>query len=159
MPNSKLSPDTTRIFRHLVATIAYRASRSLRDAPEGFENVRLSDDGMTARELILHMTNVMAFALATLKSTDRIRHEELDWQRDVGRFYSLLGEVDEKLAEGADMEEGMDLRLVQGPFSDALTHVGQLHAMRRRAGTPVASTNYIKADVHIGRTALKDQAE
>ena len=159
MPNSKLSPDTTRIFRHLVSTIAYRASRSLRDAPEGFENVRLSDDGMTARELILHMTNVMAFALATLKSADRIRHQDLDWQRDVGRFYSLLGEIDEKLAEGADMEEGMDLRLVQGPFSDALTHVGQLHAMRRKAGAPVASTNYIKADVQVGRTALKDQAE
>jgi hypothetical protein len=26
-------------------------------------------------------------------------------------------------------------------------------------GVPVASTNYIKADVQVGRTTLKDQAE
>lgn len=159
MPHSKLSPDTTRIFRHLVATIAYRASHSLRDAPAGFENVRLADGGMTAGELVLHMTNVMAFALAIVARADRIRHERLDWQQEVERFYSVLGEVDANLAAGASIEEGMDLKLVQGPLADTLTHVGQLHAMRRKAGAPLTSANYIKANVQAGLTALKDQAD
>jgi hypothetical protein len=57
------------------------------------------------------------------------------------------------------MDAGIDLRLVQGPLADALTHVGQLHAMRRKAGGPVPPTNYIKADVQAGRIALKDQPE
>jgi hypothetical protein len=159
MPHSKLSPETTRILRHLVATIAFRASRSLRDTPAGFEDVRLSDGGMTARELVLHMTNVMAFALATITGTERMRHDALGWPQEVARFYSLLSQVDTKLAEGAILEEGMDLRLLQGPLADALTHVGQLHAMRRKAGAPVGATNYIRADVQIGRLGLKDQAE
>ena len=159
MFNSKLSSETTRILRHLLATIAYRASRSLKDAPAGFEEVRLANGGMTARELVLHMTNVMAFALATVTGTERIRHDALDWQQEVARFYSLLSQVDTKLAEGATMEEGNELRLLQGPLADALTHVGQLHAMRRKAGAPVGATNYIRADVQIGRLGLKDQAE
>ena len=156
---SVISSDTTRVLRHLIATIAFRASRSLRDAPEGLETVRLAEGGMTARELLLHMTNVMAFALATVTGTERLRHDPLDWQQEIDRFYALLGQVDTKLAEDAAMAPGMDLKLVQGPLADALTHVGQLHAMRRVAGGPVPSTNYIKADVKIGRIALKDQIE
>jgi hypothetical protein len=159
MRSSKLSPDTTRIFRHLVATIAFRASRSLRDAPVGFENVRLADGGMTARELVLHLTNVMAFAIATVTGKDRIRHEALEWSQEVARFYAQLRDLDAKLAEGAEIEDGMELRLVQGPLADALTHVGQLHAMRRRAGAPVGPTNYIRADVQIGRTGLSEQGD
>jgi len=156
---SALSFDTTRLLRHLVATIAYRASHSLRKTPAGFENVRLTDSGMTAGQLVLHMTNVLSFALATVTGKERIRHEAQDWQQEVSRFYSLLGELDANLDAGASMEEGMDLKLVQGPLADALTHVGQLHAMRRKAGAPVASANYIKANVQAGRTALKDQMD
>ena len=114
---------------------------------------------MTAGQLVLHMTNVLSFALATVTGKERIRHEAQDWQQEVSRFYSLLGELDANLDAGASMEEGMDLKLVQGPLADALTHVGQLHAMRRKAGAPVASANYIKANVQAGRTALKDQMD
>jgi hypothetical protein len=159
MPSTKLSPDTTRILRHLVATISYRASRSLRDAPSGFEEARLTDGGMNARELVLHMTNVLAFALATVSGTDRVRHEALDWPREIERFYTLLGDLDTKLRDGVVVEEGMDLRLVQGPLADTLTHIGQLHATRRKAGAPVPPTNYIRADVQVGRIALNDQPE
>jgi uncharacterized damage-inducible protein DinB len=159
MTTSGISFDTTRILRHIVATIAFRASRSLREAPASLENVRLADGGMTARELLNHMTNVMAFALATVTGTERLRHDPSQWQQEIDRFYSILAQVDAKLAEGAVVDPGMDLRLVQGPLADALTHVGQLHAMRRLAGGPVPPTNYIKADVQIGRIALKDQVE
>lgn len=156
MANLKLSFDTTRILRHLVATIAYRASQSLRDAPAGFENIRLTDGSMTAGELVLHMTNVISFALATVTGTERIRHDTLSWPQEVDRFHALLGDVDARLAAGAPMEDGMDLKLVQGPLADVLTHVGQLHSMRRKAGSPIAPANYIQANVQAGRTALRD---
>jgi hypothetical protein len=155
----KLSPDTTRIFRHLVATIAFRASRSLRGTPPDFENARLSETGMTARELLLHMTNVMSFALAMVTGRERVRHEALPWKEEVKRFYSILNDVDERLAAGADIADGVDLTLVQGPLADVLTHIGQLHAMRRKEGAPVAPTNYVKAAVQAGRIALEDQPE
>ena len=152
-----LSPDTTRLMRHLVATIAFRASRALRDAPDGFDDVRLADDGWCARELLLHMSNVLAFAYATITQTDRVKHELRDWHGEVDRFYGILGDIDARLATGASLEPGMDLKLVQGPFADTLTHVGQLLSMRRRCGSPIPATNYIKADIRTGVTALKEQ--
>jgi hypothetical protein len=156
MPEA-LSPDTTRLMRHLVATIAFRSSRALRNAPAGYEDVRLADDGWCARELLWHMTNVLGFAYATLTQTDRVKHEPLDWDGEVKRFYGILGDLDAALVQGASLEPGWDLRLLQGPLADALTHVGQLLSMRRRAGSPIPPTNYIKADVQTGRTALEEQ--
>jgi hypothetical protein len=114
---------------------------------------------MSAGELILHMTNVLSFALATVTNTDRVSHQAMDWPRAVERFYALLGELDARLAEGAAPAPGMDLKLVQGPLADTLTHIGQLHSMRRAAGASIAPTNYIKADVQIGRIALNDQPD
>jgi hypothetical protein len=37
--------------------------------------------------------------------------------------------------------------LLQGPFSDAMTHAGQLAMLRRLAGSPVASENFIFAAI------------
>lgn len=159
MSESELSSDTTRLLRHIVATIAYRSSRSLRDAPNGFENFRLPGESKSAGELLLHMTNVLAFALATVTHTDRVRHEALDWKAEVERFYSLLGGLDDQLDVGVFLEADMDLKLVQGPLCDALTHIGQLHAMRRAAGFPIAPSNYIKAEIHIGCTSLMKQPD
>ena len=159
MAITTLSFDTTRILRHLVATIAYRASHSLRDVPEGFEQVSLADGGKTAGELVFHISQVLSFAIATVTGTERIRYERQDWTREVERFYALLGQLDANLAAGASMEEGMDLKLVQGPLADALTHIGQIHSMRRKAGVPIAAASYLKADVRAGRTALQDQVD
>ena len=159
MSASALSADTTRILRHLVATIAYRSSRSLRDAPDDFGTACLPGESKSAAELLLHMTNVLSFAIATVTHTERVRHEPLAWRAEIDRFYALLGDLDARLSEGVSLESGMDLKLVQGPFSDVLTHIGQLHAMRRAAGSPIAPANYIKAEIHIGCTSLMKQPD
>jgi hypothetical protein len=38
-------------------------------------------------------------------------------------------------------------RLLQGPFSDAMTHAGQLAMLRRLAGSPVPPENFIVAAI------------
>jgi len=37
--------------------------------------------------------------------------------------------------------------MLQGPFSDAMTHAGQLAMLRRLAGAPVAPENFIVARI------------
>ena len=159
MASSKMSTDTTRILRHLVATIAYRASRSLRDAPDGFEKACLPGGSKSAAELLVHMANVMSFAIATVTNAERVRYESLAWRDEIDRFYSLLETLDSHLADGSSIEPEMELKLVQGPLADTLTHVGQLHAMRRASGSPIAAANYIKAEIHIGCTSLMKQPD
>jgi hypothetical protein len=37
--------------------------------------------------------------------------------------------------------------MLQGPFSDAMTHVGQLAMLRRLAGSPVPPENFVFAAI------------
>ena len=65
----------------------------------------------------------------------------------------LLLEAGTPLADGMSAE-----RLLQGPFSDAMTHAGQLALLRRLAGAPVAPENFVFADISAERLG-PDQAE
>ena len=49
-------------------------------------------------------------------------------------------------------------RLLQGSFSDAMTHAGQLAMLRRLAGIPVAPENFIVAKIDAERLGI-EQAE
>jgi hypothetical protein len=42
-------------------------------------------------------------------------------------------------------------QLLQGPFADVMTHVGQLGMLRRLADAPVAPENFIYADIRAER--------
>ena len=46
-------------------------------------------------------------------------------------------------------------RLLQGPFSDAMTHAGQLAMLRRLAGVPVPPENFIVADIEPERLGVE----
>ena len=42
-------------------------------------------------------------------------------------------------------------RLLQGPLSDSMAHIGQLLMLRRLSGSPVPSENFLYADIKIGK--------
>jgi hypothetical protein len=48
--------------------------------------------------------------------------------------------------------------LLQGPVTDALTHVGQLAMMRRLAGSPARGENFYVAAVAVGQVGAKQPA-
>ncbi len=151
---SPLSGDTTRILRHLVATIAYRSRLVIRDAPDGYGTQRLAEGGMTAVELVNHMTNVLGYLRVRITQGERTRYDLLDWDAEVARFYEVLGEIDQAFEAGVELADGEDLRLLQGPLADACTHIGQLASLRRIAGKPVPGENYIKAEIQIGDVGM-----
>ena len=75
------------------------------------------------------------------------------------RFHEMLVDLAQHLEAGTPLLQGMSPeRLLQGPFSDAMTHAGQLAILRRLAGGPVAPENFIVADIDAGRCG-PEQAE
>jgi hypothetical protein len=66
--------------------------------------------------------------------------------------------LDDGLAKDPPLSPEEESTIVQGPLADVLTHVGQLHALRRLVGAPVAPEAYTRADIRIGRLGLDDQA-
>lgn len=150
--------DDREWLRHCLATLAYRAAKTVRGAPPGFAGLQLAEpSAMTPGRILAHMGDLMEWALSMAQgrqvwrdSTPRV------WEAEVERFFGALGAFDAYLAT-AEPLQAPATRLFQGPIADALTHVGQLATRRRLAGTPVRGENYFVADITIGRVGL-DQA-
>jgi hypothetical protein len=135
------------LLRHTLATLAYRADKAVRGAPESFAEFRVSSDGRTPAQILAHIGDLLDWALSIAKGDQTWRNSPpLAWDKEVERFHAALGAFDHYLADGRHLHAPAE-RLFQGPIADALTHVGQLAMLRRLAGAPLKGENYFVADI------------
>lgn len=140
----------------MVATIAYRGGKAIRGAPAGFGSVSAGPGSRTAVEILAHIGDLFEWGLGLADGEHRwAESSEADWDGQVERFYAGLQAVDTRLASDEPLGRPAH-RLLQGPFADALTHVGQIALLRRLADAPVRGENYFKAEVQKGRVG-RDQ--
>ncbi|HEX7174844.1 MAG TPA: hypothetical protein VF240_06135 [Pyrinomonadaceae bacterium] len=146
------------MLRHFLAALAYRTQKALRDAPAEFGAFRAGDKVRTPAELVRHMTSVLGYA-RTFFVGGQYRPAPLpSLNEEILRFHEMLEELARHIEAGTPFLEGMTAeRLLQGPFSDAMTHAGQLALLRRLAGHPVPPENFIVADIDAARLG-PDQA-
>jgi hypothetical protein len=143
--------EVREFLRHATATIAYRGAKSLRGAPPEFAHFKASPTTRTPLELLTHIGDLLEVSAARLRGPAQWRPATPDtWERQVARFHAGLASIDEALASDAAIEVPFD-RWYQGPFADALTHVGQLAMLRRMFGAPVKGEAYFYADIRPGR--------
>ena len=133
-------------LRHTVATLAFRFRKAVKDAPEGFGDVRAG--GRSATETVAHMGDLFDWALRHCDGVSEWREATpQNWEAECERFLTTLAAFDQRIqAEILCPAE----KLFQGPVADALTHVGQLGTLRRVAGAPAAPKNYFKAEIEAG---------
>ena len=152
-------PDEKRsLLRHFLAALAYRTQKALRGAPEDFAQFRIAEGVRTPAELVRHMTSVLGYARTVFVGGEYRPAALPTLQDEVERFHAMLEDLAKLIEAEAPMLDGVTSeRLLQGPFSDAMTHAGQLAMLRRLFGSPVAPENFIVADIHADRLG-KDQA-
>ena len=137
------------ILRHFLASIAYHATKAIRDAPEGYPDLDIGKGVRTPRRVLHHVTGVLTYAHSFFEQYETTYSDLEPWGVEVGRFHAILVKLDESLLEKPP--EGVtEERLLQGPLSDAMAHVGQLLMLRRLAGSPVPSENFVYADIGKG---------
>lgn len=144
--------DPNRQFlRHTLATIAYRAAKSERDAPPGFADFKVGHGARTPVEILAHLGDLFDWALNMAQGkTDYKQSRPLKWRQEVARFHASLEALDVYLA--SDEPLGITAqKLFQGPIADALTHVGQIAMLRRLAEAPVRGESFDRADIAVGR--------
>ena len=145
------------MLRHMVATLAYRAGKVLRDAPGGFSDYRCAPDSRSAGEILAHMGDLFDWALSIVEGRQAWHNAASGaWDADVDRFFDALTRFDARLA-AAPPPPALAAQLFQGPVADALQHSGQLAMMRRLAGAPIKAENYFVAEIVEGR-AGREQA-
>ena len=149
--------SSRQLLRHTLATLAYRAGKTVRDAPESFAAFGTGEKGRTPAEILAHMGDLFDWALSIARGKQEWHNSRpLPWSQETERFFKALQAFDDYLASDAPLNASAD-RLFQGPVADALTHTGQIAMLRRMAGCPMRGENYFVADIQSGRVG-SDQA-
>ncbi|MFN8177614.1 MAG: hypothetical protein U0167_06795 [bacterium] len=147
-----ISPE---MLRHALATLAYRAAKSLRGAPEGFADYRPTPGKRSPVEILAHMGDLMDWGLSITRGKPAWNEAKpKPWDQEIARFFAAVTAWDRVLAGLATMEAPAD-RIFQGPIADAFTHVGQISLLRRLAGSPVRGESYNLAPIEIGQTQFE----
>ncbi len=140
-----------QLLRHIVATIAYRGAKAVRDAPPAFSTFKAGADARMPAEILAHIGDLLEWSVGICDGRQEWQASPPQpWDDEIVRFFDVLGRLDRRLAEPRPLGIAIDV-LTQGPIADTLTHVGQLSLLRRLSGDPVRGENFVAAQVTTGR--------
>jgi hypothetical protein len=139
--------ESRRLLQHFLAALAYRTQKALRGAPEQFADYRAGTHVRTPHELVWHMTGVIGYARTMLHGGRFTPPRLPTFAEEVLRFHDTLAALRDDFANPSLSTQLSDEQFLQGPLSDAMTHAGQLAMLRRLAGAPVASENFMFAEI------------
>lgn len=139
--------DKRYMLRHFLAALAYRTQKALRGAPEGFAEFRPGNDVRAPAELLRHMTSVLGYARTFFIGGSYWPDPLPTFRDEIERFHEMLESLREHLESGTPLTGLTEEQLLQGQFSDAMTHAGQLAMLRRLYGAPVHAENFIHAAI------------
>ena len=141
--------NKSEMLRHFLASITYRATKAIKNVPETYPAHDLGKGVKTPLRILHHITGVLTYAHSFFEHYDTTHIDVKSWDAEVGEFYSILSKLDKSIQEKKP-KEVTEEQLLQGPLSDAMTHIGQLSMLRRLADSPLPSENFIFADVRKG---------
>src|SRR5690242_3922185 len=86
------SPDPARqLLRHTLATVAYRAGKALRGAPDRFGTFHIGDKTRTPGQILAHMGDLFDWALSIAQGKQAWHDSTpLQWDAEVERFFASL---------------------------------------------------------------------
>jgi hypothetical protein len=139
--------ESRRLLQHFLAALAYRTQKALRGAPAAFPEFRAGTHVRTPHELVWHMTGVIGYARTMLHGGEFAPPRLPTFAEEVTRFHATVEALRDDFADPSLDPRISDEQFLQGPLADAMTHAGQLAMLRRLAGAPVASENFIFARI------------
>jgi hypothetical protein len=139
--------DKRHMLRHFLAALAYRTQKAVRGAPEDFAGFKAGNDVRTPQELVRHMTSVLGYARTFFIGGEYWPDPLPTFRDEIERFHAMLADLRTHLEAGTPLNGLTEEQLLQGQFSDAMTHAGQLAMLRRLYGEPVRSENFIHAAI------------
>ncbi len=148
--------DERQLLRHLLATLCYRLKRVTVGAPVNFGEFAAGSDVRKPVEILHHINDLLRFANGRFRALATAIIAKGNWEAELKSFAELAAHVDEALVElplrGVLNGKPITIEhLLQGPFCDAMSHVGQLALLRRLAGAPITTENFVRAEIRAGR--------
>jgi len=141
------------LLRHFLAAIAYRTQKAVRGAPPHYPTFSAGNRTRTPAEIVRHMASLMGYVTTHfVGGTYPVKPDPLPtFEAEIARLHEMVQTVGDLLSAGTPLREITTEQLLQGPFADTMTHVGQLAMLRRLADSPVPPENFIYADIRADR--------
>jgi hypothetical protein len=137
------------MLRHFLASIAYRVTKAIKNAPKTYPNLYIGKGARTPLKILHHITGVLTYAHSFFEHYDTTHFDIKSWDAEVYELYNILSKIDKSFQEKNSTKITKE-QLLQGPLSDSMAHIGQLLMLRRIADSPVPSENFIFADIRKG---------
>ena len=139
------------LLRHTLSTIAYRFQKAVGATEVEFGHFSAGKGSRTPNEILHHMYHVLNATRIFIEEErfNKEQPERLELNVEIERFNAELKNLDKVLT---DKELGLNYskRLIQGPFSDLLTHIGQISMLNRLNGNPIAGEDFSSASIPTG---------
>jgi hypothetical protein len=144
------------LLRHVISTIKYRFEKAINESHEAFGDFSLGKDSRSPKEIVHHMYDVIYSTRVFMEqaSFPKEKIEQASFEKGIERFSAELRRVDQ-LLDKTNLDISYSKRLVQGPFSDLLTHIGQIAMLQRLADNPIAGEDFSRSKIKTGITDLK----
>ncbi len=138
-------------LRHTLSAISYRFQKAVRNAKSNFGAFYLGKESRTPEEVISHMHHVLYATRIFIEGgkTQIDPPEKLEFNLEIARFNLELKKTDELLSI-KEIEINYTKKLLQGPFADVLTHIGQVSMLRRLSGDPTTGEDFSSAPIETG---------
>jgi hypothetical protein len=151
------SEGKNKLVRHLLATLVYRTTKIIHDAPENYPNTSIGNNVRTPEKTLGHINSLIQLSNRFWSphkpksiANHRKQSSKKGWEMEVELFYQLAAQFDETLSTYTTPRKYSPENILQGPFMDAFSHVSQLALLRRMAGSPIKGESYWMADVKAG---------
>lgn len=143
--------EASYFLRHFLAGLKYRCVKAISNSHDDYSNYEVGNGVRTPHEILFHITHVLRCAQSVFDNNIELDHKLKSWNEEVEQFYIELDKLDKYISEGIPDRERIVEKLLQGPLSDAMTHVGQLSMLRRISGEPIHGESFFDANIRIDR--------
>tara|TARA_R110002096_G_scaffold18857_1_gene63657 strand:- start:3702 stop:4139 length:438 start_codon:yes stop_codon:yes gene_type:complete len=125
-------------LRHTLATIDYRFQKSVKYRNTDFGDYALGKESRSPKEIINHMYFVLSSTTLYIqeKRIQKKEPDKFDLELEIDRFNLEITNLDKILAEN-ELDMNYSKRVLQGPLSDILTHIGQISMLSRLNNNPI----------------------
>jgi len=139
------------LLRHTISTIKYRFEKSVTDSKENFGEFNLGKGSRNPIEIINHMYHLLYSTRIFLEEEryNTKQPEKLTLTKEIERFKREMINTDKAL-DTNELPVSYSKRLLQGPFSDILTHIGQISMMQRLNDRPINAEDFSAASIETG---------
>jgi len=124
----------------LATIIQYRLEKSMHNANDKYHDFKMGNESRSPSEILSHLVDVSNYGLNILK-VPKSSNQEGSTLEIINENFSIMKS---RLSENK-IDENTSRKLINGPLSDTLTHIGQLALLRRLEANPIDWENYTNA--------------